>query len=584
MWALYNPGDFAVELRQTGLLFRFHFSGEGLTLHRKAFAVSAFLFLLMMGAIAFSNYNRDWKQYQRAYYYELNQRDKEETAANASTQPQSLSFWDSIIASLIAAAQIELDLKMQKVVTDPGRTADMCMTCHVNQGSGGFDEQPLEDLFAIHPQYVIDNYPFDTYGCTACHGGQPLSLDVEIAHEALTDTIEEFFLLKVSELTAPNWVIRQKAIEKIRWMTGDDFGFSHDGSPEEIATVQEHIMTWWELHKSTFYTEGFGDRESPFKTENPLAATIEADPNLSPTGKPLEYVNNNSCIGCHTTLYQGRLRAAQEAGSAESAQSIQTQLDHIRLWADIDLSDITLADDAFAELATNYSCQMCHGPGEEYFQLMQKGYSLELQGRSIEASELLGKASEIARANARHNLSDPSVWALFQEMARKVSGIEATGVESSESDSTTDDATDAEAESTEGASSDEASAQENTDNDTDETSQDEAETGDDVLIAQGQQLSQRQGCTACHSIDGSQAVGPSWLGLYGRTTTLEDGGTVTADDTYIKNSILKPGDQIVQGYGNLMPAFDFDYEQLNATRTWSLNEQPLRRVSFSAAT
>lgn len=62
------------------------------------------------------------------------------------------------------------------------------------------------------------------------------------------------------------------------------------------------------------------------------------------------------------------------------------------------------------------------------------------------------------------------------------------------------------------------------------------------------------GCVACHSSDGSEMIGPTWAGLFGRTETLEDGTTVTVDEAYIHQSILNPGSQIVSGFANAMPA------------------------------
>ena len=61
----------------------------------------------------------------------------------------------------------------------------------------------------------------------------------------------------------------------------------------------------------------------------------------------------------------------------------------------------------------------------------------------------------------------------------------------------------------------------------------------------GAQLASEQGCLSCHSIDGSSLVGPTWLGLYGNERQLDDGSTVVADDTYLRNAILKPGDQVI---------------------------------------
>ena len=74
------------------------------------------------------------------------------------------------------------------------------------------------------------------------------------------------------------------------------------------------------------------------------------------------------------------------------------------------------------------------------------------------------------------------------------------------------------------------------------------------LTEKGARLAESQGCLSCHSLDGSQLVGPTWLGLSGSGRQLEDGSTVVADDAYLRNSILDPGEQVVSGYANVMPA------------------------------
>ena len=68
------------------------------------------------------------------------------------------------------------------------------------------------------------------------------------------------------------------------------------------------------------------------------------------------------------------------------------------------------------------------------------------------------------------------------------------------------------------------------------------------------ELTQANGCSACHSLDGSKLVGPTWKGIFGRTEALEDGSSVTADEAYLHTSITDPGAQIVAGFANLMPA------------------------------
>ena len=64
---------------------------------------------------------------------------------------------------------------------------------------------------------------------------------------------------------------------------------------------------------------------------------------------------------------------------------------------------------------------------------------------------------------------------------------------------------------------------------------------------------QAQGCIGWHSVAGTIVVGPTWLNLYGRQEQLDDGTSVIADEDYIRNSILYPADQIVEGFQNLMP-------------------------------
>lgn len=71
----------------------------------------------------------------------------------------------------------------------------------------------------------------------------------------------------------------------------------------------------------------------------------------------------------------------------------------------------------------------------------------------------------------------------------------------------------------------------------------------------GKQLYTQRGCNACHSIDGSSLVGPTWKGLYGHEVVLEDGTKVTADENYIREAILEPQAKMVKGFGPVMPSF-----------------------------
>lgn len=72
-------------------------------------------------------------------------------------------------------------------------------------------------------------------------------------------------------------------------------------------------------------------------------------------------------------------------------------------------------------------------------------------------------------------------------------------------------------------------------------------------VARGDLWTQQFGCRACHSIDGSPLVGPSWKGVFGTQEQLTDGSSVLVDRDYIFESIRKPDAKIVAGFQNLMP-------------------------------
>jgi len=75
----------------------------------------------------------------------------------------------------------------------------------------------------------------------------------------------------------------------------------------------------------------------------------------------------------------------------------------------------------------------------------------------------------------------------------------------------------------------------------------------DQMIALGKKLYTEKTCNSCHTTDGSSGVGPTWKNLFGRKTTLSNGQTLTADESYIKESIMKPHKQIVKGFQPVMP-------------------------------
>ena len=80
----------------------------------------------------------------------------------------------------------------------------------------------------------------------------------------------------------------------------------------------------------------------------------------------------------------------------------------------------------------------------------------------------------------------------------------------------------------------------------------------------GAKVFQASGCPTCHVADGT-GLGPTLLGVYGNPVKLTTGETVTADDAYVRESILLPKAKVVQGYTPIMPSFQgqLTEEQLN---------------------
>ena len=76
-------------------------------------------------------------------------------------------------------------------------------------------------------------------------------------------------------------------------------------------------------------------------------------------------------------------------------------------------------------------------------------------------------------------------------------------------------------------------------------------------VAAGETVAERNACGACHSIDGTKNVGPTWKGLFGSSESMTDGSSFVVDEAYIAESIRNPAAKIVAGFDNAMTVFDF---------------------------
>lgn len=77
---------------------------------------------------------------------------------------------------------------------------------------------------------------------------------------------------------------------------------------------------------------------------------------------------------------------------------------------------------------------------------------------------------------------------------------------------------------------------------------------DGTLAAQGEKLFRQFGCSGCHGA-GATVRAPLLDGLYGKAVPLADGTIETADERYLRDSILQPRSQVAAGYEPVMPSF-----------------------------
>jgi cytochrome c oxidase subunit 2 len=74
------------------------------------------------------------------------------------------------------------------------------------------------------------------------------------------------------------------------------------------------------------------------------------------------------------------------------------------------------------------------------------------------------------------------------------------------------------------------------------------------VVASGEKLVQELGCVTCHQ-QAATGRGPSLHGIFGKEMEMQDGGSVTVDETYLRESILNPHARIVSGYQPIMPTY-----------------------------
>jgi hypothetical protein len=278
-----------------------------------------------------------------------------------------------------------------------------------------------------------------------------LALTSDKAHEHMRDRFEEIFLESLEELRSPRQMVRQEAIERIRWMTGQDFGYVFSAPLKEREEAIHRAQAWWKLHGDLLVAQGLGERESPFLFENPKEGELAKLAEISPAGEPLKFVGSSTCIGCHINpnpagtpyippsnkahverWYQDAFKTSanpeiyllshpflaevlivQEIADPSRRAELFALIESVRRTGKLPKPQ-EIEDLMEAMRTLDVTCEACHGPGSQYAQLMMRGLALEYQGRSAEAAQLIGKGGEIALKNARLSVAHPEIWRIFE--------------------------------------------------------------------------------------------------------------------------------------------------------------------------
>jgi cytochrome c oxidase subunit 2 len=78
----------------------------------------------------------------------------------------------------------------------------------------------------------------------------------------------------------------------------------------------------------------------------------------------------------------------------------------------------------------------------------------------------------------------------------------------------------------------------------------------------GTNLLDAKGCLACHSIDGSAGVGPTFKGTWGSTLKMADGTTRTLDSAFFSEKVQHPAATSLDGFAPVMPEIQVSPDEM----------------------
>jgi cytochrome c oxidase subunit 2 len=81
--------------------------------------------------------------------------------------------------------------------------------------------------------------------------------------------------------------------------------------------------------------------------------------------------------------------------------------------------------------------------------------------------------------------------------------------------------------------------------------------------SEGAKLLDAKGCLACHTVDGSTGVGPTFKGAWGAQVQLADGSSRTLDAAFFLEKVRHPTELTVKNYPAVMPEIQLTDDEIN---------------------
>lgn len=86
--------------------------------------------------------------------------------------------------------------------------------------------------------------------------------------------------------------------------------------------------------------------------------------------------------------------------------------------------------------------------------------------------------------------------------------------------------------------------------------------------AEGLKLLDAKGCLACHTVDGTASVGPTFKGAWGAQIHLADGSVRTLDAAYFREKVANPSATTARDFPAVMPPTPLSDEEANQMQAY----------------